>query len=97
MPIPRPHPKLMAIGDSLAQGCGSRILNSSRIESILPSPLETGAGCDPTCFAYNLGSGAGHGTESLRQPHQKLMEPGSLTSALAREISRLSCEETATH
>jgi hypothetical protein len=23
MPIPRPHPTLMAIGDSLAQGCGS--------------------------------------------------------------------------
>src|SRR6266481_1308626 len=34
------------------------------IESILPGPLEAGAGCDPTCFAYHLGSGVGHGTEN---------------------------------
>ena len=69
MPIPRPHPKLMAIGDSLAQGCGSRILNSSRIESILPSPLETGAGCDPTCFV-RFGPATCRRTENRRQPRQ---------------------------
>jgi len=26
--------------------------------------------CDPTSFAYDLGSGADHGTENRRQPHQ---------------------------